>query len=217
MQKIYCIPGLGADYRLYSRLNLNAELIPVKWITAEVDETPADYANRLLDQIKDDNPILMGVSLGAVLAVEISKLINCKKLYLISTVKTKKELPPYFSMIDYLPFRLSSATGWFKKHAGVLKPIYNKTNKSDLELFKKMLDECPTEFVDWGVNAVAHWQNESIDCAYLHIHGSMDLVFPKKWVKNFVEIKGGSHYMVVDKANQISPIINEDLGKITSK
>lgn len=214
MQKIYCIPGLGADHRLYSRLKINADLVPIQWLKAEVNESPAAYAKRLLEQIKDKNPMIMGVSLGGILAVEISKLIDCNKLYLISTIKTKKELPPYFSLVDYLPFKLSGAAEWFKKHAGVLKPIYNKTNPEDLELFKNMLEKCPAEFVDWGVNAVAHWQNESIECNYLHIHGSMDLVFPKKWLTDFVEIKGGSHYMVVDKADKISPIINKDLEKM---
>ena len=42
----------------------------------------------------------------------------------------------------------------------------------------------------------------------------MDLVFPKKWVKDFTEIKNGSHFMVVDKADQISALINKELENI---
>lgn len=89
MQQIYCIPGLGADHRLFSKLKLEAELIPVEYITAESDDTAQSYAAKLLTQIKEENPILMGVSLGGILAIEISKLIPVKKLILISTVKSK--------------------------------------------------------------------------------------------------------------------------------
>jgi pimeloyl-ACP methyl ester carboxylesterase len=211
MQKIYCIPGLGADHRLFSRLNLNAELIPVKWIEAIPSDTPSSYATRLLDQIKEENPILMGVSLGGIISVEISKLIPTKKLFLISTIKTKKELPPYFSLVDHLPFDISKAASWFKNYGGMLKPIYNRITKEELELFNSMLAKTPDEFMNWGVRAVSHWDNEKIEASYFHIHGSMDLVFPKKWVKDYTEIKSGSHFMVVDKADQISVLINKEL------
>lgn len=217
MQQIYCIPGLGADHRLFSKLKLQAELIPVKYITAETDDTAQSYAAKLLEQIKEDNPILMGVSLGGILAIEISKLIPVKKLILISTVKSKEELPPYFSLVDHLPFNISKTASWFKNYGEWLKPFYNKISKEEMELFKSMLINTPDDFINWGVNAVSHWNNETVSSDYLHIHGTLDLVFPTKWVNNYTEIKSGSHFMVVDKADLISPIINEELKLITQK
>ena len=211
-KRIYCIPGLGADKRLYSRLELDAELIPIYWVEANETDSISDYAKKLLPQIKDINPTIMGVSLGGILAVEISKLIICDQLILISTIKSKKELPPYFSIVDRLPFKLNKAADWFKVHGDFLKPIYNKTNKEDLELFKAMLHDADANFLNWGVNAVAHWSfEEEIETPYIHIHGTMDLVFPTRWIENFNPIKNGSHYMIVDKSDQVSDAIAKAL------
>lgn len=217
MQHIYCLPGLGADQRLFSKLKLQAELIPITYVDAEINDTAESYAAKLVDQIKEENPILMGVSLGGILAIEISKLIPVKKLILISTIKTKDELPPYFSLVDHLPFNISKTAVWFKNYGEWLKPFYNKISKEDMELFKSMLIKTPDDFINWGVNAVSHWQNETLNTDYIHIHGSLDLVFPTKWVNDYTEIKSGSHFMVVDKADLISPIINKALTLITEK
>ncbi len=217
MQHIYCLPGLGADHRLFSKLQLNAKLIPITYIAAEVNDTAESYAAKLVDQIKEENPILMGVSLGGILAIEISKRMPIKKLILISTIKTKEELPPYFSLVDHLPFDISKTAAWFKNYGEWLKPFYNKISQEDMELFKSMLIKTPDSFINWGVGAVSHWQNKTIDADYIHIHGSLDLVFPTKWVNNYTEIKGGSHFMVVDKAMKISPIINQELERIPKK
>ncbi len=217
MPRIYCLPGLGADHRLFSKLQLDAELIPVEYIKAEVNDTAETYAKKLVDQINDPNPILMGVSLGGILSVEISKLIPVNKLILISTIKTKDELPPYFSLVDHLPFDISKTAAWFKNYGEWLKPFYNKISQEEMELFKSMLIKTPDSFINWGVGAVSHWKNETITAEHIHIHGSLDLVFPTKWVNNYIEVKGGSHFMVVDKAKEISPIISQELALITNK
>lgn len=217
MPNIYCLPGLGADQRLFSKLQLNANLIPINYVEAKIDDTAGTYAVKLLDQIKEENPILMGVSLGGILAIEISKLIPVKKLILISTIKTKNELPPYFSLVDHLPFDISKTAAWFKNYGEWLKPFYNKISREEMDLFKSMLLKTPDEFINWGVNAVSHWKNETITTNYIHIHGTLDLVFPTKWVKDYTEVKGGSHFMVVDKASQLTPIINEELESLKEK
>ena len=217
MQNIYCLPGLGADHRLFSKLKVDTNLIPIKYINAETADTAETYAEKLLDQIKEDNPILMGVSLGGILAIEISKRVPVQKLILISTIKSKNELPPYFSLLDHLPFDISKTAAWFKNYGELLKPFYNKINKEEMDLFKSMLIATPDDFINSGVGAVSHWKNETIETDHIHIHGSYDLVFPTKWVNNYTEIKSGSHFMVVDKADQISPIINEQLKSVNEK
>ena len=45
----------------------------------------------------------------------------------------------------------------------------------------------------------------------VHIHGTKDNVFPLKHIKNAIEIKGGTHIMILTKAKKISKIIDEVL------
>jgi alpha/beta superfamily hydrolase len=51
---------------------------------------------RLSEQIIEVNPILVGVSFGGMIAVEVAKLIETEKVILISSAKTKHEIPQYY-------------------------------------------------------------------------------------------------------------------------
>ena len=45
----------------------------------------------------------------------------------------------------------------------------------------------------------------------MHIHGNKDLLIPLPKDKNVTTIKGGRHFMIVDKAEEISAFINKKL------
>ncbi|MCP1996093.1 alpha/beta hydrolase [Flavobacterium sp. HSC-61S13] len=94
MNKIYILSGLGVDRRVFDRIdfgNLNPEFID--WIETIYNESLADYAKRMVQLIPDENPILIGLSFGGMVAIEISKIIQTEKLILIASAKTKYELP----------------------------------------------------------------------------------------------------------------------------
>lgn len=92
--KFYLIGGLGADERVFNYLELDVETTVIKWIEPKPKEELKSYAIRLIEQInqKDEFGIL-GVSFGGIIAIEISKLIKPKKLILISSVETSRQLP----------------------------------------------------------------------------------------------------------------------------
>ena len=93
-QMIYCISGLGADEQIFSNLQIPGyELVCLHWLQPEPGESFADYAKRMYAQIADPDPILMGVSFGGMLGIEIAKQFSVKKLVLISSVKIKTERP----------------------------------------------------------------------------------------------------------------------------
>jgi pimeloyl-ACP methyl ester carboxylesterase len=64
---IYCISGLGADYRVFQKLVFPSDyhVVHVEWIQPEIRETLSSYALRLLKQIDNSKPfILIGLSFG---------------------------------------------------------------------------------------------------------------------------------------------------------
>lgn len=88
-KKIYLISGLGADERMFQRLNFyNFEPVYLQWISPKKNESISDYAARLKSQITEEKPIIIGLSLGGMMAVEISKQIKTEKVVLISSIKT---------------------------------------------------------------------------------------------------------------------------------
>lgn len=94
MKTIYCISGLGADERAFSKLNVEAyQLKVIPWLQPLQKETIEAYAKRMMVAIDEENPILMGLSFGGMLCIEISKQIAVQKIIIISSIKSYTELP----------------------------------------------------------------------------------------------------------------------------
>jgi hypothetical protein len=100
-------------------------------------------------------------------------------------------------------------------HVGFLmKPMFGKMNPGDLRLFKSMLSNSSPVFLKWALRAVLYWKNSTIFPNLYHIIGDNDLVFPYKNIKNPTAIiKGGTHIMVFDKADEINKLLAEILQK----
>jgi hypothetical protein len=43
------------------------------------------------------------------------------------------------------------------------------------------------------------WDRTTIDSEVIHIHGDADEVFPAKNIKGFINVKGGTHAMILSK------------------
>ena len=53
--------------------------------------------------IHEANPLIFGLSLGGMIAVEIAKSIPSAKVIIISSAKTKNEIPFYWKAFKYMP------------------------------------------------------------------------------------------------------------------
>jgi pimeloyl-ACP methyl ester carboxylesterase len=103
MKKIYLFPGLGADERVFVNLDLSGfEPVFIQWIQPLKNETIEAYALRLTEQIPDENPSLIGVSFGGMIAVEVAKHIPAEKVILISSAKNGNEIPGYYPLAGKL-------------------------------------------------------------------------------------------------------------------
>ncbi|HVG11799.1 MAG TPA: hypothetical protein VM843_02295, partial [Flavisolibacter sp.] len=84
---VYFISGLGADCRIFKNLQLppSYHAVHVEWIKPLVKESLAEYALRLSAAIDTTQPFgLIGLSLGGMIAVEISKNKRAEWVVLIS-------------------------------------------------------------------------------------------------------------------------------------
>jgi len=85
MQTIYCISGLGANEKVFQFLDLSfAKPVFIQWIRPLDNETLPQYAMRLKEEfISEPKPVIFGLSLGGMLAVEIAKAMPSSKAILI--------------------------------------------------------------------------------------------------------------------------------------
>ena len=206
--KIYAISGLGADQRVFQYLELNFEIVPVDWITPDKNEPIEYYSKRLSSVIntKEDFAIL-GVSFGGLIAVEISKMLNPVTTILISSAETKSELPKKFRMfgnglLNILPQRFFDMPR---------KPAQFLFGTKETKLLNEILDDTDLHFAKWAVNQLVNWKNTTRLKSVLKISGEKDKIIPPSNTENEHLIKGGEHFMIVDRANEISEIINPHL------
>ena len=85
------MPGLAASSMVFENIKLDSKkysLHRIDWIQPKKNESLNAYCFRLSKKIKHDNPILLGVSFGGIIVQELNKIINVKKLIIVSSVKS---------------------------------------------------------------------------------------------------------------------------------
>lgn len=216
MHRIYCLPGLGTDERLFKNLRIsNCELKVIKWITPHKNEKLKDYALRLAEQIDTFTPFaLLGVSFGGMCAVEIAKTYRPEKLILISSAKTPAELPMYIRMFRYLPLHKILPEKLLKRGSRFVKNFFGRLDKTDTKLLLDMLATMPKGYIPNAIDCVLKWDNKECPQNVIHIHGDKDRVIRLTDTKNAIGIKGGTHFMILQKGEKISKVLEEILNSV---
>jgi len=219
--KIYCVPGLANDKRVFDNLSplLNSQDITfLEHIApAHPTESMKEYARRLSSEIRDfqEDSVIIGMSLGGIISVEISKVLPMKKVFLISTIKHPNEFPWQIKMLKNLPLDKVQIPAWLIRKS--LKPVawlLGVTNSTGRDHIQSMIDSATEEHIAWAQYAAANWDNRLIPNHYVHIHGTKDEIFPAAYVRASHFIEGGNHYMIMERAKEIANIINSELEKI---
>lgn len=215
--KIYCVSGLGADERVFAGLRLRGvQMVHLPWLQPEEDESLDHYCRRLAAPVDTSEKFaLLGLSFGGICVQHMTSFLNPEFLVLISTVKSRDEMPPYmrFAGIDKLQRVIPDKFyQWIGLHA---KPVLGVSGSAEKKFEEMMMHSSP-ELLRWSVAAAVHWSGSRYSQPYLHVHGTKDLVFPSRYIKNCELIQGGSHYMVVNKARAVSDMVQGFLDEMSS-
>ncbi|TXE11430.1 alpha/beta hydrolase [Algoriphagus aquimarinus] len=203
----YGISGLGADKRVFSRLTLDFELISIEWIQPLKNESIEDYSIRLSHSIDQSIEFgLLAVSFGGLIAVEISKKLNPIMTVLISSAETKQELRPIFRGIGKTRLVTLLPNLFFDPPRKLAHFIFGTNQK---ELLNSILDDTDLNFAKWAVNELLNWKNTQQLEQVLKISGTNDKLIPPSKDEKIQLINGGEHFMIFDRAEEISKIINE--------
>lgn len=206
---IYVISGLGADHTVFVHLKLpNYSVVHVNWVVPDKTDTMASYAQKLIPQIKDENPVILGLSFGGMLALEIGKVTPSAKIISLSSILAVNELPWFYRLGGVFRFQKVLPIYTFSKNKRFSHwffGVYTKQDKLILDGVMKRLDR---HFLYWALNAMLTWQNKEVIPAFYRIHGTADRVLPFRKDANYdVIIEKGSHLMVLDKSEAVSEAI----------
>ena len=214
-ENVYLIAGQGSDYRIFKNLTIDTSRFDVhylSWITPEKKETMTSFARKMAAQIDTTQPFsIVGVSLGGMVACEMKRFLNPKKVIIISSAKTRKELPGQYKFQKYVPLNKITPKKLIKRSVLFLQPRVEKDRKLEDATCDSMLNDKDPVFLKRTINLIVNWESISVDSTIVHIHGNNDNTIPIKNVDCNYIIKNGSHMMTLTKPKEISIILNNEL------
>lgn len=210
---VYLMPGMAANPSIFEYIKLPKSEFKIhwlEWIIPEEAESLESYAQRMSLKVVHDYAVLLGVSFGGVLVQEMSRFLKLRKLIIVSSIKTKHELPKRLHLVrktkayKVLPTQLLSNIDLLAKYA------FGETLNKRVELYKKYLSVNDKRYLDWAIKEMVCWDQDQPLENCIHIHGDNDAVFPKGYLGNYIPLKGGTHIMIINKYKWF----NENLPKL---
>lgn len=199
---VYFVPGLAANPLIFEKIKLDEALFEVFYLEWEIplqEETLEAYAKRMALKVKEENPVLIGVSFGGILVQEIADLIQVRKVIIISSVKTRLEMPKRIkfakSTLVYklIPMQLILSLD------KLAKSMLGEKLKHRIQLYDTFLSVRDIYYLKWAIEKVVLWNRLVADERVIHIHGDKDRIFPIENIKNCIVLKGGTHVMIFTK------------------
>ena len=213
--KIYFVSGLGADERVFKFLSLpGIDCIYIKWEKPLKQEPLASYCKRLISQIDlSEDVVLVGVSFGGIVSQEIAKLIPCKKVIIISSIKSRKEMSPQMKTAGFLKIYKLFPESFVKwSNLKTADFVFGAKTQEESKLLKDIIEDTDFAFTQWAFDEIMKWDNRLNTPGLIHIHGTEDKIFPSQYVKNAILLKEGTHFMIVNRANEIGDLIMKEIG-----
>jgi pimeloyl-ACP methyl ester carboxylesterase len=215
--KIYLIPGLGYDFRIFQNIDFEDFKVEcIEWIEPKRNESLHDYSIRLFDNrwVSDEKIILIGHSLGGIVAQEIASAIKVDGIILISSIQSDKENPLHFRMIQPLRLYKLFTKSICLKTVKYWGPNHGFINQEDKELFKSMVNKQTNTYLQWALKALSIWKSPTLPATtkVFQIHGTDDKNFPIKLIKHPNSIiKDGNHIMVYKQPEKIKGVLIQEL------
>lgn len=214
MKKIYLIPGLGADESVFADYDFPGfQKVVIEWLEFFENESLESYARRLIPQLDDDTPLIVGVSFGGMVAMELGNAIPKSTIFLISSVSSYRQISSIkrflaaSGIIKLFPNWLLTKPNW------LLFWLFGVRGFEDKAQLATIIRNTSPEFLKWAVGAIGQWRGSTNHEALYRIHGSRDRLLPLKGNADQI-IKGGGHFMVVDRAFAIEKIIRSHFNTV---
>ncbi len=225
---IYLLAGLGFDKRTFQHLRLDDrfELHHLDWIDpASSNETIEAYAARMLEQQilpehRTTDIVFIGHSFGGVMCQELAQLVEKPRLIItISSIRSQSEKPFLMRWFYWMPvfWLVSKFLTWITIPSWAW--MYGFITVESRRLLWQMIRRFSNRYLNWATRNISKWKpkKQLEGLLIVSIHGSRDLMFPAHLQTEPKKIlKGGNHFMVYHRADEVSALINEELGLLNS-
>lgn len=211
---IYFVPGLAASKEIFRNISMDTnryQIHIIDWLIPKKKEALIDYARRMSEKVRHPNAVLIGVSFGGVVAQEMSQFLDLHKLFIISSVKTRFELPRRMRLVKKTKAYKLLPTGWALSVKDLTKLAIGPKSKRRLQLYQEYLWVRDKDYLDWAIENMVCWDREVAVPGIIHIHGDLDPVFPIRYITDPLVVEGGTHIMILNKGSRLSKLLDNIL------
>lgn len=200
---VYFLPGLAANPSIFKNIKLDTDKFEthyLEWMIPYENESISEYAQRMCSKINHSNAVLVGVSFGGIVAQEMNLVHDFRKIVIISSVKTRLELPLHLQLAGKTKaYKLVPASLFAQNIDLLAKYAFGKPIVKRLDLYKQYLSITDKRYLDWAIKQVVSWKQDESDPNLIHIHGNKDIIFPIEKIENCIVVEGGTHIMILTK------------------
>ncbi len=177
---VYLIPGQGSDGRLFDKIHIESyDTVHIRYLLPEKNETLKHYAHRLAAQIDTTTPYaIVGVSLGGIIATELTELLSPEKVIIVSSAKSKHELPTRYKLFKIILLYKIIGGKMIVRSAKLAQPLFEPTDKMTQQHFRKMINQKEPYFMRRAIAWIITWDRIIPPPDIIHIHGEKDHTLP---------------------------------------
>ncbi|AHF94488.1 hypothetical protein OPIT5_17540 [Opitutaceae bacterium TAV5] len=210
MNMIYVLPGMGADNRMYAgSWRKLPDCVFLDWPAYAGETSLAAVARRVVDEAGiGDDAVVVGTSLGGMVACEIAKIRRVRQLVLVASAVRKEEVSRVLAALRPLAGLLPG--GWVKVVTGnLLKSLAGGLREAERDVVReavRMYVESDPCFVRAMCRAIFRWEGFDVQAAresgvtVLRLHGKRDRVLlPSGDVDAWLE---GGHLITMTHARE---------------
>lgn len=207
---IHLIPGLGADHRIFQRLLVDApHRFAYDHPRMAMGSSLHHFAAALAERIDSRRPhVLIGMSMGGMIAQELALMTRPRGTFLISTWKGPQEMPlPIRSLRGTHPERLVNKA-LLRRIMPMVRWQMGVQGEEETALLDHLLKDATIEQLKVQVAAVLAWEGPSKPVTdMVHIHGDSDRLMPLSLIRDAEVVRGGTHFMVYSRAAAVEAIL----------
>jgi hypothetical protein len=192
---IHALPGMGSDRRMYpGKWKSLPEFAPHDWMPHRGEHSLAEVAHSMCDSCSiRDGDVLVGTSLGGMVACEITKIRKIPVLYLVASAVTKDELNPLLGALR--PLIRVTPIEWIKFSAGTI-PLERA----------QMFLSVEASFIRSMCAAVFEWEGLGVTTTRVfRIHGKGDHMIPPP--KKVDLLLDGGHLLTMTHADECAEFV----------
>ncbi len=213
---IFFISGLGADHRAFDRIKLDGyEQTHLPWIVPEWKDNMHTYARKMAEPIMNaENPVVIGLSLGGMLASEMTTFIPQLRVILVSSIKSHEERSNILKLGRAFPIQHLMPPNTMQRFTFMWELAQKKRLQGDGKHMVEMFKDQNDKFMRWAIVNAPKWRGKGDESRIAHIHGTLDRMFPFRRIKNAIPVHGGTHLMVYVKGEEVTRLILQELNRI---